>query len=316
MAAKEDFSIIIIPDTQNVSTSHPANLLKLTRWIVDHAEELNLKMILHLGDVVNSGALEEEQWHNHKSAFDLIDESNLPMMIAIGNHDYDNQVQENRNSHIFNKYCGVNRILDKPWFGGVFEEGKSENMFTKLTIKGRKYLFMTLEFGPRDQVIDWANKVLEEYSDHDAVLATHSYMYLHGERTKPGNDHNPKKYKGAHDANDGEDFWRKCINKHRNIKAVFSGHHIPDHVSYRYDLGGNGNLVFQSFQNWQCAECGGDGRIRILRYRTAENRVDLQVLNPLTGQYETNDGYEASFPMEAGQEGWREWLPKKHPILK
>jgi hypothetical protein len=122
---------------------------------------------------------------------------------------------------------------------------------------------------------------------------------LYGERTKPGDNHNPKIYKGIDNGNDGEEIWNKCLKHHKNVCAVFSGHHITDHVSYRYDVGEHGNLVFQSFQNWQCADCGGDGRIRILRYCFSENRVKMNVFNPQTACDETEEGYEVSFPIKA-----------------
>jgi hypothetical protein len=310
---EKDFSIIIIPDTQNVSTFHPEKLKKMTQWIVDHAESLNLKMILHLGDVVNNGAEREEQYQNHKEAFDLIDGANVPMIIAIGNHDYDNLVNENRSSEMFNKYCGLQRCQDQPWFGGFFEQGKAENMYAKLEYGGRKYLFLSLEFGPRNEVLDWASAVLDHHHDHDAIIITHSYMYLYGDRTKPGDNHNPKSYKGAHGANDGEEVWQKCLKRHKNVTAVYSGHHITDHVSFRYDRGDQNNIVFQSFQNWQCAENGGDGRIRILRFRLKDNMVDHQVMNPQTGIYETNGGYEVSHPCKMEQDIQQEWLSITYP---
>lgn len=307
------FSIVVIPDTQDLCTSHPDKLKKLTGWIVEQSERLNVKKILHVGDVVNNGARKEEQFLNHKEAFSLIDEANLPIMIAMGNHDYDNLLDTNRDSSMFNKYCGVHKYEDKPWFGGIFEENKSENMYTKLEINETNYLFLSLEFGPRDEVLEWANHVLEVHADHKAIIVTHSYMFLHGERTKPGDAHNPKNYKGAHGANDGEDVWNKCIKKHQNIIAVFSGHHITDNVSYRYDVGEKGNLVFQSFQNWQCAPNGGDGRIRIVNFNIDENKIDLTVYNPQTEEYETEAGFTVNLPYNVNEEQHKDLLKMKHP---
>lgn len=276
--------------------SHPEKLHVMTEWIVEHAEALNVKMIMHVGDVVNNGAEKEVQWHHHKAAFDRIDEAGIPMMIAIGNHDYDNLLAENRNSEKFNQYCGLDRYKDKPWFGGTFEEGKTENMYAKLDIAGRKYLFLSMEFGPRQAVIDWANNVLQSHADREAIILTHSFLYPEGERTKPGDAHNPKDYPGAQDAHDGEDLWHQCIKKHANIVSVYSGHHVPGNVSYRSDLGDHGNLVWQSFQNWQMTENGGEARIRIIHYRLSNNEVAMQVYNPQTGVYEDKAGYEVKLP--------------------
>lgn len=310
---KDSFSIVIIPDTQDLCTFHPEKLKDMVQWVVDHSNEMNIKKIIHVGDVVNNGALREEQFKNHHDAFSLINEAEIPLTIAIGNHDYDNLLSENRNSTMFNKYCGVDQYEDKPWFGGVFETDKAENMYTKLKINGDDFLFLSLEFGPRDDALKWADQVLSDHADHKAIIVTHSYMYLHGERTKPGDNHNPKDYVGAHGANDGEDVWNKCFKRHANIMAIFSGHHIEDNISYRFDTGVNGNIVFQSFQNWQCAPDGGDGRIRILSFNTNENKIDLSVYNPQTGRYETEHGHSVSYPYLPSEEERHELLKERYP---
>src|SRR5690606_34163477 len=144
------FSMIIIPDTQELSTYYPDKLKEMTTWIVDNAEDLNLKKILHVGDVVNNGATREEQYLNHQEAYSLIDVANIPNLIAIGNHDYDNLLHENRDSAMFNKYCGIHKYESKDWFGDSYEHNKAENMYTKLSINGIKFLFLSLEYGTGD----------------------------------------------------------------------------------------------------------------------------------------------------------------------
>jgi hypothetical protein len=311
----KDFCFIIVPDTQNMSTSHPEELHIMTQWIADQANEMNLKFVFHVGDLVNDGSQQEIQWENHRNAFDRIEAENIPTVYAIGNHDFDNILKENRDSSAFNRYCGVDRIKDKPWFGGCFEEGKAENLYTRMEIEGIPFLFLILEYGPRDKVVEWANQVLEQHAGHQAIVITHSYMYISGERTKPGDNHNPKGHIGADGANDGEDLWQKCLKHHKNVKAVYSGHHVKGNVSYRFDLGEHGNLVFQSFQNWQMSPNGGDARVRILRYRLQENRVDLQVFNPQTGLYETAEGYETSHPIFPGENEYEQWLAMRFPAM-
>ncbi|CAG7598465.1 hypothetical protein PAESOLCIP111_00228 [Paenibacillus solanacearum] len=299
----DTFSIAVIPDTQILSARHESAFTGLTRWIADQADALNLKMVLHVGDVVNAGETKEEQYGIAQQALNVIHEADIPMLIAIGNHDYDNQVKIDRSSRLFNQYFGQSVYGSKPWFGATFEEGKSENSYAKLNIEGGKFIFVSLEFGPRDEVIDWCNAILRAHSDHEAIVMTHSYMYMKGERTKHGNTHNPKIYPGASGANDGEDLWHKSFKHHPNLIAVFSGHHIPHNLSYRIDLGESGNPVFQSFQNWQSAPNGGEGRLRIVKYQPSTKQLTVQVFNPLSGKYETEDGCELSVRLTAEQIG-------------
>lgn len=287
---KEKFSIIVVPDTQNVATDYPDMLIQTSDWIVDQAEALNIKMVLHVGDVVNDGAENETQWQNHHAAFDKIDAADIPMIIAIGNHDYDNILNVDRGSKAFNTHCGMYRYRDKPWFGGTYEENKTEDMYATLSIAGEKYLFMSLEFAPRQGVIDWANDVLHKYRDHKTIIVTHSFLYIDGERTQPGAAHHPHDYTGTKDGFDGQALWEKCIKLHENIIAVYSGHHVEGHVSHRYDQGEAGNTVLQSFQNWQLAKHGGEGRLRVVTFET-DGTIKNEIFNPQTNVYETKQDY-------------------------
>jgi hypothetical protein len=297
MSSKDkEFSIVIIPDTQVLAWKQPTIFQNMTKWIKDHAEEMNLQMVLHVGDVVDSGARDEEQFKVAEKAFGEIYNANIPMLMAAGNHDYDNLLSKDRSLTMFNHYFGVHRYHNRSWFGGTFEEEQIENSYATLDIGGRKFLFLSLEFGPRDEVLAWADDILTKHSDHTAIIITHCYMYMYGERTKKGDQHNPKDYPGAAGANDGEDQWHKSFKKHSNVLAVFSGHQITENVSYRTDLGEQGNLVFQSFQNWQCAENCGEGRIRILKIRPSDNEMSLCVFNTYKGEYEENDGYRVVVP--------------------
>lgn len=295
---EKGFSIVIIPDTQNLSNCHSELYPKMTKWIRDHVEELNLKMVLHLGDVVNHGAEEKEEYEIAAKSFESIYAANLPILIAMGNHDYDNLVKIDRSSSMFNRYFGEHLYRNKSYFGGTFHEGKIENCYAKLEIEGQNYLFLSLEFGPRDEVLAWADQILESHSDYKAIIITHCYMYMYGERSKPGDRHNPKIYNGATGANDGEDQWQKCFKKHGNIIGIFSGHQIREHISYRIDEGEKGNTVFQSFQNWQNADQGGEGRIRIINIKPYANKMGLSVFNTNTEEFERNDGYEVIVPFK------------------
>lgn len=299
---EKDFSIIIIPDTQVLTWKDPAILYNTTKWIKDNAEQLNLQMVLHVGDVVDSGARDEEQFKVAEKALNEIYDADIPMLLAVGNHDYDNLLSEDRSLTMFNQYFGPHIYENRPWFGGTFEEGQIENSYATLDIAGRKFLFLSLEFGARDEVLAWADEIMTKYHDHSVMITTHCYMYMYGERTKVGDNHNPKDYPGATGANDGEDLWQKSFKKHPNLLAVFSGHQITENVSYRTDLGDHGNLVFQSFQNWQTAENCGEGRIRILNISPSKNEMTLSVFNTHRQEYENTDGFQVVVPFNIKSE--------------
>jgi hypothetical protein len=296
------FSMVIIPDTQVVAAKYPELLQKMSEWIVAQAEALDVKMVVHLGDVANDGDKEEQQFVISRQAIDQIEAAGIPVQVCIGNHDYDNMLAIDRSSEMYNKYFGWAQYGNKPWLGGTFEAQQLDNYYMLLEINGWKYLFLSLEFAPRDEVVNWANQLLQDHPEYRVFVITHCYMYMFGERTTLGDRHHPIEFAGASAGNDGEQLWNKLFRHHANIVAIFSGHHGRENISYRTDIGDKGNLVLQSFQNWQSTPQGGQVRIRVLSIADGGKEITMRVYNPVTGQYEQAEGYELNIPMEPGSE--------------
>ena len=311
------FSIIVVPDTQTVTKNHPDLLRQMGQRIQEQARQHNAKMVLHLGDVVDNGADDEQQYKLAAEVFGPIMKE-LPFIVSMGNHDYDNLLAKDRGSSMFNRYFGLDRLRNQPWFGGAFEEGKAENVYVKLDIGEVKLLFFALEFGPRDEVMNWVGEVLDAHPERQAILITHSFMYPRGERTRPGDAHHPRTYPGAFGANDGEELWTKWLKGRKNVHSIYSGHHVPDHISYRFDQGDHGNLVFQSFQNWQMAERGGEGRFRIVTFDLAAREMTVNVFHPVKNGSEDETGYSLRMPLAEGAASvqfakWEGWEKERHP---
>ena len=55
---------------------------------------------------------------------------------------------------------------------------------------------MSLEFGPRQGVLDWANDIMALNPNHKIVIVTHSYMYYDNTRMGDGDSWNPHTYGG------------------------------------------------------------------------------------------------------------------------
>lgn len=212
------FTFLVIPDTQNLSKHHPDVFASMTRWIARHAEDLSILLVAPLGDVVDGGGRKVEEYLAASSALETIYEAGIPLLIAPGNHDYDLPIISSskwdadsnlRALSMFNHYFGLHRVQHQPWFGGEFELGKAENMYAQFEVHGAKLLVLILEFRPRDEVLTWANTIIGDHADQQVFILTHCYMYMNGERTRPGDDANPKKYVATANGNDGEAFGRK-----------------------------------------------------------------------------------------------------------
>lgn len=305
MEKAASFSFIVIPDTQKMSRYHPHVFHRMAGWIAKRAGELNIQAVLHLGDVVDQGARDEEEYRIASSAMSMLYDTGLPVLIAPGNHDYDVPIVSSSGSlsrhrcrelSMFNQYFGVHRYEQAPWFGEVYEQGKAENMYALIESGEASIMILVLEFMPRGDVMAWADKMIRKHQDRHVFIITHSYMYMNGERVGPGIKANPKqKYEALSEGHDGEDMWQKHLRHHPNVVAVFSGHHIPECVSHRVDEGIHGNMVYQLFQNWQEQEYGGSGRFRMVHYDASSRNMSVSVFNPLSEQVEEEAGYTIHF---------------------
>lgn len=290
-AGRPCVAVAVLPDSQSMTRYRPAAYLQLGSWLASRAQALGLDLALHVGDVVDSGAEDVEQYVVAARAHQMLAEAGVPLLVAPGNHDYDDLLMQSRDAHLFNAHLGWDAVHDQEWFGGSQEEGSAENSFALIDAAAGPVLAMVLEFGPRESVIDWAHEVLTTHSDRAAFISTHCYLDPDAERTSHRSRWHPRSHQGAADGLDGAEIWKFLLRHHDNVVAIFSGHQIPGIVSHRVDLTDGGSGILQTFQNWQCAPPHLSACIRLLRWFPESGQVTMQVINTATGREEHQDGY-------------------------
>ncbi len=271
-AQGSDFTLIVMPDVQNESQFYPQVLAAQTQWIANSKASLNIQGALGLGDIVNNGS-DNSQWTNADAAYRLLDNAQIPYLLAIGNHDYDNALPASRSAITFNQWFGPSRYANYPWYGGNYN-GSNENFYGFLNLNGTNYLILVLEFVPRDAVVEWAESVLEANEDKEVIVVTHSYLYADGTRVDQCDtqDMNSDNY--------GDKLWTKLISQYGNIEMVLNGHVTSGNGARRVDLGMAGNLVNQVFSNYQLMANGGDGYLRILTFHPVQGTIDVTTYSP------------------------------------
>jgi hypothetical protein len=293
--AADEFSLVYLPDTQVYSAEFPALFQAQTQWIADNRARFNIQAVLHVGDIVDDNA--PEQWANADTAIRILDAAEIPYLLAIGNHDYDTIGDAGRLATGFNGAFPPDRYARHAWWrGGFYEPGHSENAYCRLAAAGQDYLLLSLEFGPRQAVIDWAHDILTAHAGYRAIVITHSYLYLDGTRVKDGDAHNPKIYPLGPTAHDGEDLWVKLVSRHDNIRWVHSGHHIGGQTTaYRGDSRPGGAAVHQMYANWQLAANGGNGWMQLVTFAPRQARV--QTFSPTLDVAQTDASGKFSVPL-------------------
>lgn len=286
--AKDSFTIAVLPDTQHYSQKYPDTFHAQTKWIAEKVKERNIAAVFQLGDVTNRSTPEE--WQVADKAMARLNE-HLPYFMVIGNHDYADGKCIDRTTR-FNEYFPVARFRDRSTFGGTYDQEptRMENSFHLLDAHGRKFLVLALEYGPRNDVLRWANEIAGRHADREAILLTHAYMYFDETRydwAKRGQDQswNPHASKMAEvtqdDVNDGEQIWQKLVSQHENFILTLNGHVLNDGLARLATPTPGGRDVHQVLVNFQMKPNGGDGWLRLLEFKPDGRTLDVVDYSPV-----------------------------------
>ncbi|MGI9427797.1 MAG: LamG-like jellyroll fold domain-containing protein, partial [Bythopirellula sp.] len=264
------WTMAIIPDTQNYvrDASDEALFDQMTQWIKDNKVSRNIGLVLHEGDIVNnnnngsgsgSNLPSTQQWQHAQDAMFTLN-GEVPYIMSTGNHDHGTTNAQDRSTEFNNYFKATDNPLIDPAQGGILKgtwtpppvgppprggggggtggdtDGPLENAYYEyIAPDGRKLLVFSLEWGPRQDVVDWAESIADdpEYADHTAILLTHAYMYNDDTRydwaTKgSGQSWNPHSYGTAGDTNDGEELWNELVKLNGNFEMTFNGHVLGD----------------------------------------------------------------------------------------
>ena len=282
----EDYTIIVLPDTQYYSEHHPEIYYAQTAWIVENISDRNTIFVSHLGDIVQNNDYFEEEWVVADLAMQTLD-GQVPYGILPGNHD----MQFGGNADFYEAYFPESRFNEFSWFGGSFN--KNRNNYQLLSQGDEHYVILNLQYCPPDSAIDWANTVLAEYSDRKAILTTHSLLRENGTRV----GHCQKKSDGD---NSGFDIWRKIVRQNPNIFLTLSGH-IPG-AARRVDEV-DGRVVYQLLSDYQDMKNGGEGYLRIMTFQPNRDTIQVTTYSPYLDRYlaDSENQFELSFNMTGGK---------------
>jgi hypothetical protein len=257
----EDFTIVVLPDTQHYSESYPLIFDSQTEWIVDNIGSMNIIFVTHEGDIVdNVGMITEWQRANHSMS---ILDGYVPWAVLPGNHDMSGSDLTN-----YNTYFPVSRFSGESWYGGA--NGTNANNFQLFSVGEDDYLIFHLQYEPSDTVLAWANETIELYPNRRVIITTHSFLELDGSREATG-----------------QNMWDKFIKWHDDqIFLVLCGHNHGE--ASRADIGTHGNTVYQLLADYQDYSNGGNGWLRILEFNPSEDEIYVKTYSPYLDQYETD----------------------------
>ena len=314
----ENYAIVVMPDTQYYSSSWPDIFAAQTRWIVEKRDEQRIAFVLQTGDVVDTDL--PAQWEVAARSLHVLD-GQVPYVIAAGNHDYANLADR---MGMGNTYFPPSMFMPFSWFGGTFEPGHIENSFSLIPAGAGTWLVLSLEFGPRDEVLAWADTILKRFPDRPAIVITHAYLHHGGSRYDHRGpmhqNYNPHDYvmmgQPGTSINDGQEMWTKLILPNSNVKLVLSGHDVsggdlpPGTTARLTSVRPDGSRVHQLLANYQTcvgAPCelsdqgsavyGGSGYLRVLRFEPGLQRISVTTYSPYLDALLTDPGNQFQLEM-------------------
>lgn len=291
--------LAVLPDTQVYSESVPALFDAQTLWIRRNAERFGIRYVIHLGDIVNSNTALE--WERAALSMSLLD-GVVSYALVPGNHDYGPSGNAATRDTLLNDYFPFAQVTSQPGFGGAYVEGALDNSYHLLEVGGRSLIVIALEWGPRDEVIAWANEVMAEHPDREGILVTHAYLnhnnrrYDHTDTVYPQR-FNPHEYATPGGVNDGEELWQKLVRHHRFI-MVLNGHVLEDGEGYLASVTDLGNTCHQMLSNYQMRENGGEAYMRLLEFMPDGTTVRVHTYSPLYDTFLQEPGQNFSFTLE------------------
>ncbi len=293
------WTLVVLPDTQHYSEDYPDIFTTQTQWIAENVQSRSISFVVHEGDITNSHS--DREWENARRSLSLLD-GVVPYALVTGNHDYYRCEPRLLDSSL-SRYFPVNNYRSLPTFGGVYERNKLDNSYHLFSAGGRDWLVLALEFGPRNGVLRWADRVLKKYPQRSAIIVTHAYLYSDDTRydhsSRTDQHWNPHIYMKppSVDANDGEEMWRKLVSPNPNVAFVLCGHVLNDGAGRLTSIGASGNTVHQILVNFQMVKEGGSGYLRLMEFSVDGKSVRFRTYSPHLKSYLTGDEHEFSLPL-------------------
>lgn len=228
----------------------------------------------------------------------IIADTGLPFGVAPGNHDYDAMWSDSTYPpnysrvgellspegkltrydpevlgmlHIggltnFNTVFGADTAFfkDKDWYVSSFNGGA--NSAQVFSAGGYTFLNIALEMQPSDEVLAWAQSVIDEHAGLPTIITTHDYINQHGERLAGSIIDLELVDPAAH--NSAEELWADFIRENDQVFMVLCGHHHGQ--ALRIDRNAANHEVYQVLADYQDR---GQAGLDAGQPRTADGRI-------------------------------------------
>ncbi len=289
-----DFTIVALPDTQYYVArfelgGNKEMFYSQIDWIKENQEKENIVHVAQLGDISENGdqPIASRQWEIASNAmYGLEYPKNIPYGVAVGNHD-----QWGGGTTNYNQYFGVEHFEGRYYYGGHLQDNNN-NHFDSFSAGGLDFIVIYLEYDEDIQntaAIEWADKLLKEYSTHKAILVSHYIINNNG--IAGTNEGTPGEF-----SRQGEEIYEQ-LKDNPNLFMMLCGHVAGNGEGYREDTY-EGNTVRTFLSNYQGRKPErGNGRMRIYKISVKDNVINVRTFAPYANIEETDGDSKFTTPL-------------------
>ncbi|TDE98691.1 hypothetical protein EXU48_00270 [Occultella glacieicola] len=232
----------------------------VTQWIADNADERGIAYAAHTGDIIENYtqrgddpayvANARAEYEVSSAAQAILDDAGIPNGVLAGNHDNGTGTDDGPGA-LYNEYYGPERYeaLSGTWenaaYGAPWREGDNQNHYDLFTAGGLDFVAVYLSYGVTNEEADWANEVLAQYADRNAILLAHDYL-------RPSL--NPDGRDAGFSSRDGALLYNRVVTVNPNVFLVLGGHEHGVGTNVRSDVGADGNGVVEMLADYQFYE--------------------------------------------------------------
>ncbi len=295
-------TFVVLPDTQTYLEQCPEVFDSQIDWLLANRKKIDA--VFQVGDLTQDNSPVE--WAYMQKAFNRIDEAGIPYTVVWGNHDIGSKpgkFSDVHNTDMANRYFPLSLYEQKDYWGGSADGKTLDNYYINLKAGGAEWLVLNFEFGPSDEVLQWADSIIGANHDKLVILNTHAYLYSDSTLHDGDDWWLPQNYgigkEPGRTVYDGAGIWNKLLCKHRNVAAVFCGHILKSGVGTLVSDGKEGNKVYQMLANFQRGvegcKLGGEGYLRIVSFNRKTKEIDVKTYSTWNKAYHPSEHHNFKF---------------------
>ncbi len=295
----DNYTIVLLPDTQNTVEYRPDVMNKAIDGLIAEADKFNTVGVIHLGDVADNND-DDQQYLNAREAFYKLPDAGIKFLVQQGNHD-----GWSPDVHCYyDSFSGQGSAFTRRtrWYLTNSPNGDRISSYMFVRAGSYDYLVVSLSsdgsrYGQHDNVrwreddVAWFESVLKEYPDCPTIVTTHDLQNC-----------SPTDPSAVKLSANGSVLWN-IVKKYPQVFMMVGGHSHGSGVEILKNDAGED--VISMLADYQFAYNGGNGFFRYLEFDENADKIYFSTYSPYAAALDDSERsfFDVNFITGKGNEG-------------